>query len=124
MTELVGTAALFTTRGQHAFFDIRRSLGGAVVRSRRAVLETVNSGLVEAVDPAVRALTGHTHRLGDVSDGMPCLDAFDEQSPTMRRESSVTVRHEDLQVCEAANSTMPGGLHASVDVTNVSAKYS
>lgn len=48
---------------------------------------------------------------------------INEQSPAMHSETSVTVRHEDLLRCEAANSTMPGGLHASADVTNVQAGY-
>jgi hypothetical protein len=56
-------------------------------------------------------------------DGLTGPDTFDEQSTTVRGEPSVTVRHEDLLGCEAANSTMPGGLHASADVTNVMAGY-
>ena len=52
------------------------------------------------------------------------LDTFNDQSTGERREPSVTVGHEDLLGCEAANSTMPGGLHASADVTNVPAEYS
>ena len=50
-------------------------------------------------------------------------DTVHEQATAMNGETGITVRHEDLLVCEAANSTMPGGLHASADVTNVQAEY-
>jgi hypothetical protein len=50
-------------------------------------------------------------------------DAMHQQSATMHGQTSVTVRHEDLLVVKRANSTMPGGLHASADVTNVPAGY-
>jgi hypothetical protein len=42
----------------------------------------------------------------------------------VRGEPGVTVGHEDLLVVKTAISTMPGGLHASADVTNVPAEYS
>jgi len=58
-----------------------------------------------------------------MSNGLAGLDAFDEQSTAMRGEPSVTVGHEDLLVVKTAISTMPGGLHASADVTNVPAEY-
>lgn len=41
----------------------------------------------------------------------------------MKRQTSVTVRHEDLRLGEAANSTQLGGLHSRQRVTNVPAKY-
>jgi hypothetical protein len=59
-----------------------------------------------------------------MSDRRPLpTDTIDQQPTAMHGETGVTVRHEDLQGCEAANSTMPGGLHASADVTNVQAEY-
>ena len=72
----------------------------------------------------MRALARNPHRFRDVSDGLALLaNSTYEQLTAMNSQTGVTVRHEDLRVCEAANSTMPGGLHASVDVTNVPAEY-
>ena len=70
------------------------------------------------------ALAGDAHRFGDVSDRHPELaNAMHEQPSPMHSQTGVTVRHEDLLGCEAANSTMPGGLHASADATNLMAEY-
>ena len=50
-------------------------------------------------------------------------DPFNQQTPAMHGETSVTVSHEDLRFVKTAISTMPGGLHTSADVTNVMAGY-
>jgi hypothetical protein len=88
----------------------------------------VQAGLsfgIESGNPTVRALARDTHCFGDVSDGhAEFANAMHQQSSPMHSETGVTVRHEDLLGCEAANSTMPGGLHASADATNVMAGYS
>jgi hypothetical protein len=59
-----------------------------------------------------------------VGDGLTLHDdTLHEQSSAMERETGVTVSHEDLRFVKTAISTMPGGLHASANVTNVQAEY-
>jgi hypothetical protein len=59
-----------------------------------------------------------------MSDGLTInTNSMNEQSTAMNGETGVTVRHRRPPGCEAANSTMSGGLHASADVTNVTAEY-
>ena len=49
----------------------------------------------------MRTLTGHAHRLRHMRDRHPeLLDATNQQTATMHRQTSVTVRHEDLRVVE------------------------
>ena len=61
----------------------------------------------------------------DMSDRVPCSsDPFDQQTPAMNSETSVTVSHEDLRFVKTANSTKPGGLHTCQrTVTNLMAGY-
>src|SRR5690606_37166695 len=80
--ECVGSATAFTTSGKLSIFYVGVGLVGDRVWPRRAVLVAVTAGLVEAVDPAVRALSRHAHRLGDMCNGLARPNAFDEQSPT------------------------------------------
>ena len=47
--------------------------------------------------PPVGALPGDPHRLGDVSDRHSGLDPSDQKAPPMERQTSITVRHEDLR---------------------------
>src|SRR5690606_1875523 len=54
--ELVGSTAAFTTRCEHPFLDIGCGLVRERVRPRRAVLEAIGTGVVEAVDPTVGTL--------------------------------------------------------------------
>ena len=59
----------------------------------------------------MRTLTGHAHRPGDMRDRHPLLsDPTNQQTATMHRQPSVTVRHEDLRVVETANPHSFGGL--------------
>jgi hypothetical protein len=51
--QLVGPTAKLASSGQHLLFDVRRGLLRARVQSRRAVLEALGAGLVEAIDPEV-----------------------------------------------------------------------
>ncbi|HVM06926.1 MAG TPA: hypothetical protein VM345_00555 [Acidimicrobiales bacterium] len=53
-------------------------------------------------------------------------DPLHEQQPTMKRETSVTVTHEDLRVVKTAISTAPEVFSQVNDpsVTNVPAEYS
>ena len=73
------------------------------------------------------ALTRHPHRLRDMRDGHPLTtDTINEQTATMHRQSSVTVRHEDLRMLwrpliTTASEVFP---FDQWTVTNVLAKYS
>jgi hypothetical protein len=54
----------------------------------------------------MRALTRDTDRLRDVGDRHALFsDAFDEQTTSVERQSSITVTHEDLRVVKTAIST-------------------
>src|SRR5262245_27037703 len=71
---------------------------------------------VETGNPPMRTLAGDSHGFGDMRDGhAEIADTMHEQTSTMHGETGVTVRHEDLLDCEAANSTMPGGLQSFRD---------
>jgi hypothetical protein len=79
-------------------------------------MQCVEAAGLEPADPAMAALTRDAHRFGDVRHGLALDDdALDEESPTVERETSVTVSHEDLRFVKTAISTMPGGLLASAD---------
>ena len=95
------------------------------MRSRRPIEQAGLALGVEAGDPAMRALARDPHRLGDMRDRHPLLtDPMHQQTTTMERQTSVTVRHEDLRVCEDGNLHSTGGLRfRSTTVTNVPAEY-
>ncbi len=74
----------------------------------------------------MRALTRHAHRSSDMRDRHPLLsDTTNQQTATMHRQPSVTVRHEDLRGVETAIPTA-SEVFASDQrtVTNVPAEYS
>ena len=65
----------------------------------------------KAAHPTVRALTGDAEFLGDMSH-RPALvdDSRDKQTTAIQAQTSVSVGHEDLLVCEDLDiSTKPGG---------------
>ena len=87
-------------------------------------METVHALGVEAGHPAVRALPGDAHGLGDMGDGHALFaDALHEQATTMERQTSVTVTHEDLRLVKTAISTAPGVFALRQPVTNLMAEY-
>ena len=77
------------------------------MRSRRSVLETFIAGLVEPVDPSMGALSRDTHCFGHMGNRLSLVDPFNEKTGTMNSETGITVRHEDLLVCEAATPQCP-----------------
>ena len=95
-TQLRGSAPELPAQVEHSLFDLDRGSSRATVWARRTILESGGTLSSEAVHPAIRALTGHTHRSGNVGDWLPSFDSIDQESPTMWRETSITVRHEDL----------------------------
>ena len=70
-------------------------------------------------------LTRHTHRLGDMRHRHALLpDTTNQQTATMDRQPSVTVRHEDLRVVETAIPTASEVFSSDQrTVTNVLAEY-
>ena len=93
---------------------------------RGAILKTSFALGVESAHPLVRALAADPHGLRDMGNGHPLVaDTINEQASTPRRETGVTVRHEDLlDLCEAAKlHTARRSSHVQGPVTNVSAEY-
>jgi hypothetical protein len=79
---------------------------------------------IEAGHPAVGALTGDAHRLGDVGDGHVLFtDPLHEQTAAVERQAGVTVTHEDLRLVKTAISTAPGVFALRQPVTNLLAEY-
>ena len=63
---------------------------------------------VEADQPAMGALARDPHGLGHMGDGHSLVsDPFDQQTPAMKRQSSITVTHEDLRLVKTDISTAP-----------------
>ena len=79
------------------------------MRPRTPLLETGDPLGIKASNPAMGALAGDTHRLGDMSDRHLLVpDALHEQTATVERQAGVTVTHEDLRLVKTAISTAPG----------------
>ena len=94
------------------------------MRPRRPIEQPRITLFVEPGDPPMRALPGHAHRPSDVRDRYPLLsNPTNQQTATMHRQPSVTVRHEDLRVVKTAISTAPGVFALRQPVTNVLAGY-
>ncbi len=72
----------------------------------------------------MRTLARHTHRFRDVGNRLTGLDPIDDQSAGIRREPSVTVRHEDLLVSGDGNPHITREVLIASTDTNVTAKYS
>jgi len=81
---------------------------------------------VEPGDPPVRALPGDPHRLSDMGHRhLQLPDTLHKQQPAMKRQTSVTVTHEDLRVVKTAISTAPRVFAlGQPPVTNLAAEYS
>ena len=94
--EPVLSATLRRSCIEHALLDLPRSCRHPE-RSRRTVVQTRVALGSEASDPTMRTLPRHAHRLGNVSDWHPFTDPLHQQSTTMKRQTGVTVRHEDLR---------------------------
>jgi hypothetical protein len=63
---------------------------------------------VETRQPAMGALTRNSHRLGYVRYRHSLVtDPFDKKAPAVKRQSSITVTHEDLRVVKTDISTAP-----------------
>jgi hypothetical protein len=95
------------------------------MRSRRPVEQPDITLGVETSNPTMRTLTRHAHRSSDMRDRHPLLsDTTNQQTATMHRQASVTVRHEDLRVVETPIPTA-SEVFASDQrtVTNVPAEY-
>jgi hypothetical protein len=79
---------------------------------------------VETSQPAVGALTRDSHRLGDMCHRHSLVaDPFDQQAPAVKRQSSITVTHEDLRVVKTDISTAPEVFISGQPVTNLLAGY-
>ena len=79
---------------------------------------------VEAGQPTMGALARHPHGLGHMGDGHSLVsDSFDQQTPAMKRQSGITVTHEDLRLVKTAISTAPEVFISGQAVTKVSAEY-
>ena len=98
VAELIGFTPMLTTRCKDLFFDLRWRLVRDPMRTRRAVMKTIDAFGIEAVTPLRCALTRDAGGLRDVRDGLAVLDTFNEQQAAMEREAGITVRHEDLSV--------------------------
>lgn len=81
---------------------------------------------VEAGNPPMRTLARDAHRLRDMRHRHPFLaDPSDEQPPTMKRQTSITVTHEDLRdVVTAIPTASEVFVSDQRTVTNVPAEYS
>jgi hypothetical protein len=109
----------------HERLNLSSRPGRAVVRTRRPVDQAGFAFGIETSQPPVNALTRDPHRSGDVRH-RPVLgtNPLHEQAPTMKRQTSVTVTHEDLRVVKTAISTAPEVFAYIKDpVTNVLAEY-
>jgi hypothetical protein len=94
------------------------------MRTRRPVMQTVLALNIETGNPPMGALPGDPHGFGDMSDRHALFtDPFYEQTTAMQRQSSVTVRHEDLRLVKTAISTAPEVFASRQPVTNVPAEY-
>jgi len=95
------------------------------MRSTRPVPEPGLALRVEPGDPTVRALARDPHRPGDMRDRHALItDTAHQHAPAMERQTSVTVRHEDLRLVKTAISTAPGVFSLrQPNVTNVQAEY-
>lgn len=75
------------------------------MQARRSLIE-------KPPHPSMGALTGHAQFGRDMRDRPAAPDnAIDQQLPTMNRQTSISVRHEDLRALVKTSdiSTKPGG---------------
>lgn len=79
-------------------FDLDAGTRRAGPRPRRPIPQASLTLSVEASNPTMSALARHAHRLRRVRDRHPFLtDSTYQQAPAMKRQTSVTVTHEDLR---------------------------
>jgi hypothetical protein len=108
-SEPVLTSPVQRTGGDDLGLHFGAGPGRCPVRARRPVFQPGLPLDVETGDPPVGALAGDAHGLGHVRNRHPQPpDPVHEQATTMERQSSVTVRHEDLRLVKTAISTAPG----------------
>ena len=70
------------------------------------------------------ALARDSHGLRHMRDGHALLaDSLHEQQPAMKRQTGVTVTHEDLRVVKTAISTAPEVFALGQPVTNLMTEY-
>jgi len=99
---------MLDTCSDHLGFDLGRRAPRHRVRFRGTVIKTGLSLGVEAVDPAMGALTRDAHRFSNMCDRHPLVtDAFYEQTTAMKGETGITMRHEDLRLSEATTPLHP-----------------
>lgn len=97
-TQPILHATFDSPQRHHLLLGVGRGLVWAANRSRRPVDQASLAGGSKAIDPAVGALARDSHGLGRMSD-RPLLttDSINQQQPPVHGQSSITVRHEDLQ---------------------------
>ena len=118
-------AITFSEDDDHHRLDLGTGPGWHPMRPRRSVAQARITLRLEPGDPPVRTLPGHAHRPSDMRDRHPLLsNTTNQQTATMHRQPSVTVRHEDLRVVETAIPTASEVFSSHQrTVTNVPAGY-
>ncbi len=88
-------------------------------------MQTGFAFLLDPAHPLVSALAADSHGLGYMSNRHPKLaDTVHKQTSTLKRETGITVRHEDLLACEDGNlHTARRSSPSQGPVTNLPAKY-
>jgi hypothetical protein len=95
------------------------------MRPRRPVPQPSIAFSIEAGDPTVGALPGDPHRFGRLGNRPSLLaDPLHQQAAAMKRQTSVTVTHEDLRFVKTAISTALEVFVHVKPVTNLLAEYS
>jgi hypothetical protein len=127
--EPVLPATLGSAHRQHRLLGSGRRPGRAAVRARGPVEQAGFTLRGEPAHPPVGTLPRDPHRLGDVSDRHPGLDPGDQQPPAMKRQTGITVGHEDLRTVgdlDITHRTRRSSLTSTPRrcVTNVPAEYS
>ncbi len=90
-------AAFLKPQLQHALLHRDRSPSRAPARSRRSICQAGPALGSEPGNPPVRALTGDTDLLSNVSNRSAVADyPINKQTTTMQIQTSVSVGHEDL----------------------------
>jgi hypothetical protein len=80
---------------------------------------------VEAGNPTMGALAADPHRLGDMRHGHPLdTNTLHQQTTTMKGQTGVTVRHEDLRFVKRQTPQDPEVFTYVNPVTNLMAGYS
>ncbi len=87
-------------------------------------MEAAQTFSVETIQPVVGTLPRDPHCLGHVGHRHSLSsDPFDKQTPTVKRQSSITVSLEDLRLVKTDISTAPEVFFSGQVVTNVLTEY-